>query len=270
MSRHSFDPEIAAKVGLNAAVIYQNIIWWCEKNAANGKNIHDGKAWTYNSMSSFEKLFKYLTKRQIRHALAKLREAGLIDVGNFNNDPRDQTNWYAKNETLQMTNLANGGDKNVRPLPVSKPDNKHTPIPPKGADLFSENPEEKIDGSFEEFWNAYPKKAGKDAARRAWAKAVKKAQPSEIIEGAKRYAIWLNSADDAEFRPPPKYPQGWLNAGRWADEDLWAAAPQQVKPETYARQVMREYGVEPPLRAAAGPPKRPETYAQQVLREYGC
>jgi hypothetical protein len=32
---HSFDPEIAKKVGVNAAVIYQNIVWWTQKNAAN-------------------------------------------------------------------------------------------------------------------------------------------------------------------------------------------------------------------------------------------
>ena len=44
MSRHSFDPDIAAKVGLNAAVIYQNILWWCEKNAANDHNLHGGIA----------------------------------------------------------------------------------------------------------------------------------------------------------------------------------------------------------------------------------
>ena len=37
MSMHSFDPEIAKKVGVNAAVIYQNIIFWTEKNAANKK-----------------------------------------------------------------------------------------------------------------------------------------------------------------------------------------------------------------------------------------
>ena len=35
MSRHSFDPEIAVRVGLNAAVIFQNITFWIEKNQAN-------------------------------------------------------------------------------------------------------------------------------------------------------------------------------------------------------------------------------------------
>ncbi len=43
MSRHSFDPKIAARVGLNAAVIFQNITFWIEKNQANRGNLRDGR-----------------------------------------------------------------------------------------------------------------------------------------------------------------------------------------------------------------------------------
>ena len=66
MSRHSFDPEVAQVVGVNAAVIYQNIVWWAEKNAANERHIHDGRVWTYNSVGAFETLFPYLSAKQIR------------------------------------------------------------------------------------------------------------------------------------------------------------------------------------------------------------
>jgi hypothetical protein len=58
-SMHSFDPEIAKKVGVNAAVIYQNIVWWTQKNAANNKHHHDGRHWTYNSIKAFDVLFPY-------------------------------------------------------------------------------------------------------------------------------------------------------------------------------------------------------------------
>ena len=251
MSRHSFDPEIAAKVGLNAAVIYQNILWWCEKNAIKARNIHDGNAWTFNSIDNFSKLFDYLSSKQIRTALQKLETSGLLEVGNYNADTRDRTKWYAPaKDTVpfaQMVkpHLPSGASltfaQKGKPLPDSKPDINNTPIPPEGANLFLENPKEKTDSSFDAFWNAYPKKAGKEAARKAWAKAVKKAKPSEIIEGAKRYALWLSNAAGGEFRPHPKYPQGWLSAGRWADQEIWADQP-CVKPESYARQVLRQYG----------------------------
>lgn len=40
MSLHSFDPDVAKKVGVNAAVIYQNILFWTEKNFRNKRNVH--------------------------------------------------------------------------------------------------------------------------------------------------------------------------------------------------------------------------------------
>lgn len=68
---------------------------------------------------------------------------------------------------------------------------------------------------FEAFWAVYPRKAGKRAAREAWAKAVKRANPADIIAGAVRYRDDPNR-DDAYT----KYPQGWLNADRWEDDPL--------------------------------------------------
>ena len=42
MSRYSFDPVIATQVGLNASVIYQNLLFWIDKNEANEHNFKDG------------------------------------------------------------------------------------------------------------------------------------------------------------------------------------------------------------------------------------
>lgn len=74
---------------------------------------------------------------------------------------------------------------------------------------------------FDEFWEVFPLKKGKGAAQRAWVKAVKKTDPSVIIEGARRYA------EDPKRDPAyTKYPQGWLNDERWGD----AAQASVVKP----------------------------------------
>ncbi len=74
---------------------------------------------------------------------------------------------------------------------------------------------------FDEFWEVFPLKKGKGAAEKAWAKAVKKAEPSVIIDGARRYA------EDPKRDPSfTKYPQGWLNDERWGD----AAQASVVKP----------------------------------------
>lgn len=71
------------------------------------------------------------------------------------------------------------------------------------------------DEAFARFWNEYPRKEAKAAARKAWAKAVKIADPQMIIDGAARFACDVNR--DPGFTP---HPATWLNAGRWEDEPL--------------------------------------------------
>ena len=99
MSAHVFDPEIAAKVGLNAAVVYQNILFWCEKNAADKSetHFHDGRYWTRGSAESMSSLFPYLTSKQVWLAIKRLEESGLVSVGEFNRVGYDRTKWYSPN-----------------------------------------------------------------------------------------------------------------------------------------------------------------------------
>lgn len=92
---HSFDIEVAKELGVNCAVILKHIYFWVEKNKANEKNYFDGRYWTYNSVKAFEEIFPYLTNKQIRGALDRLEEHGLIMVGCHNDDPYDKTLWYS-------------------------------------------------------------------------------------------------------------------------------------------------------------------------------
>lgn len=92
---HSFNIDIATKYGMAEAVIFENIVFWCRKNKANGANIKNGLAWTYNSIKAYEELFPYLTKKKIISALNNLEEKGLIITGSYNNNPYDRTKWYA-------------------------------------------------------------------------------------------------------------------------------------------------------------------------------
>ena len=121
---HSFDPHIAARVGVNAAVLYQNIVWWCAKNSANRRNEHDGKFWTYNSVKAWAELFPYLSASQIRLALEKLESNGLILSGTFNDAGYDRTKWYCPSSQIHLSKNSNGIARNLEPIPDSKPVNK--------------------------------------------------------------------------------------------------------------------------------------------------
>jgi len=92
---HSFDIEMAQKYGIEASILYGHIAYWCQRNRLNGKNIVEDKAYTYNSLEAFSKLFPYITKRKIQTTLAQLKAEGLIEVRNdLNPDKWDKTNWY--------------------------------------------------------------------------------------------------------------------------------------------------------------------------------
>jgi len=68
---------------------------------------------------------------------------------------------------------------------------------------------------FSEFWDMYGLKLDKQGAKAEWDKAVRIADPDEIIEGARRYLAWLASSDDP---PDQQYAVRWLRKKRWEDE----------------------------------------------------
>ncbi|MBR1445471.1 MAG: hypothetical protein IJ586_00080 [Alloprevotella sp.] len=86
--------EIAKEVGVLAATVFNNIGFWVDNAKANGKNEHEGRHWTYNSVKAWAEQFPYASSSQIGRALSKLRDAGLVLTGNYNKNPYDQTLWY--------------------------------------------------------------------------------------------------------------------------------------------------------------------------------
>lgn len=78
---------------------------------------------------------------------------------------------------------------------------------------------------FAAFWAAYPKRVGKDAAAKAFAKAMSRITEDDplsvILAGIERA---LPGWEDAQFIP---HPTTWLNQGRWEDE---APAPRIERP----------------------------------------
>ena len=80
---------------------------------------------------------------------------------------------------------------------------------------------------FDEFWDKWPRKVGKNAAWKSWQAIMHRQAPPgrgllahRIIDAACRYAMSPN-LPDTQFIP---YPATWLNQGRW-DDDLEASCP---------------------------------------------
>ena len=75
---------------------------------------------------------------------------------------------------------------------------------------------ERTNTDFERFWEVYPKRTDKGAARRAFTRAIKKADVEFIILKAKAYADDPNLPDKKFI----KYPASWLNAEAWDNGPL--------------------------------------------------
>lgn len=68
--------------------------------------------------------------------------------------------------------------------------------------------------SFERFWTAYPKKVGKEAARKAYSRAKVPVETLlHTLEAQKGSTQW--QVENGRFIPNPAT---WLNQGRWEDE----------------------------------------------------
>lgn len=95
---------------------------------------------------------------------------------------------------------------------------------------LSENQTDTRAALFEQFWAAYPRRVGRDAAWKAW----QKRRPDKDLlvvmlaklEEQKRSEQWRK--DDGRFIP---HPATWLNQGRWQDEVPGSLALAEGVPE---------------------------------------
>lgn len=102
------------------------------------------------------------------------------------------------------------------------------PVPAPVKKTKTKGSTARVESDFLDFYAAYPRHVGKEAARRAFEKAVKAGTaPADIVEGARRYAA-ATAAAGTETRYIA-HPATWLNAGRWND-DMQDAAPVELTP----------------------------------------
>ena len=96
----------------------------------------------------------------------------------------------------------------ARNPPLKSPTEQHTPLTPTGGG--------EDDELFAVFWKAYPRKVGKDAARKAFAKRKPDAELlAKMLAAVARQAQseqWRKK--DGQFIP---HPTTWLNRGQWED-----------------------------------------------------
>lgn len=125
-------PGLAKKIGLNEAIILQQIHYWNLINEKRNNNYKDGYYWTFNSITQWQEQFPFWSTRTIQRAINNLEKMKLIVTSNYNKLKIDRTKWYridyvvlstlersplGQNGTINMTEWLNELDKLVLPLP---------------------------------------------------------------------------------------------------------------------------------------------------------
>ena len=139
---HHFDIDIAKEYGIAEAVLINHFQFCIAKNKANMVNFHDGKFWTFNTKSAIQELFPYLSYDQVRRALERLVEKGVLVTGNYNKIPTDRTLWYSFTDEferylqkcqIELAEMPNAKGETNRPIPY----NSTTYNTPNNPTLFN-------------------------------------------------------------------------------------------------------------------------------------
>lgn len=180
-----------------------------------------------------------LSERAVRLALRALEEAGLIKA-----EPRKAEDG----RQLSSAYVLNQGAPHAGEGAQDAPGRGHSvpgqgaPHAPKPGIVTMEGKESSlrslsvregaIESDFEIWWQAYPRKEGKGAARKAYGAAVKKVDSLTL-----RTALMRPWPEEARFIP---HPATWLNQERWAD------APQAQPQRSASRDPFADWRMDEP------------------------
>lgn len=200
-------PKLAEEIGLNEAIILQQIHYWLNSSKHN----YDGKKWIYNSYPKWIEQFPFWSESTIKRTITSLEKQNLVHVGNYNKAGFDRTKWYSINYTTLnklMTRPSGQNDPTMR-------SNWHDGIgqnDPTNTIDYTETSSETNNNSatnvtqerFDEWWNLYNKKIDKKKAYSLFKSTLKKYDFETVMNGTREY---LKTITDKQYQ---KYPKTFL------------------------------------------------------------
>lgn len=217
-------PSLAVKIGLNEAIILQQIHYWLLRS----NNVRDGYKWVYNSYSEWNKQFPFFSRNTMIRAFNSLEKQGLLITANYNKAGFDKTKWYRIDyeKLVGKRSTQNGytsnpkwvdgdtqnGQTNTNRLPenTTETNNKHSASHSNALSVSQ------LEEEFEEVWSKYPNKKGKKQAfnhYKAWRKASAKHTNEYLLE---RLKVYMTDLQQNSWKHPMNG-STWFN-GRFDDE----------------------------------------------------
>jgi uncharacterized phage protein (TIGR02220 family) len=84
-------PSLAVKIGLNEAVVLQQIHYWL----GISKHKIEGRTWVYNTYEEWQKQLPFWSVSTIKRSIRSLEMLGLLLSENWNQMKMDKTKWYS-------------------------------------------------------------------------------------------------------------------------------------------------------------------------------
>ena len=172
---------------------------WLDEKDDETLEIHD---W-------YEYAGKLIDQRQAEKERSKRRRSATAPPSDDTPDDRRTTGGRPSDDREKTT-----GRVDQSRVPKTREDN--TPPTPSGEGGDGAK-KSTIEARFDEFWSAYPKRVGKQAALKSW----KRIAPTAELHGKIMQAVNEQKRWDQWCRENGRYipnPATWLNQGRWDDE----------------------------------------------------
>ena len=119
-------PTLATIIGLNEAIVLQQIHYWIINKKKNQQDYIDGHYWVYNTYEQWHSQFPFFSISTLRRTFKSLENSGLLLTANYNKAGFDKTKWYAidytrldfivssydQNDHIEYSNSTDGNDQN--------------------------------------------------------------------------------------------------------------------------------------------------------------
>lgn len=118
--------ELACMIGLNEAIVLNQVEYWLRKNEEQEKNFIDGRYWVFNTYKNWKETnFPFMSVETIKRTFTKLEKCGILISANYNKMPIDRTKWYSISyeklqETLEIWRLGQNDLSNRSNRPIAK------------------------------------------------------------------------------------------------------------------------------------------------------
>lgn len=141
---------------------------------------------------------------------------------------QDRLGKGSKGDIPPLSPTGEGGEVKQTVLPGATPEEAQASPAPKKSAASARQKSQPPAAAFDRFWEAYPRRQGKEAARKAWAKM----RPDEALLEDMLAALERQRASDQWRKDGGLFiplPATWLNGRRWEDEETLLVQGQQFR-----------------------------------------